>query len=124
VTIAFATAAAVVATTTGVFHSMIGEKLIFTPLEQEEHVGVLNNQRTRSLVRLIWHLPSITWMTIGIAIFVARLNKGNTLLSAIAVVLFAIPATGNLYAYKRLARGNIALALTTGLVLLDLVVNR
>jgi ABC-type phosphate transport system permease subunit len=124
VTIAFAAATAVLATTTGVFHSMIGEKTIFAPLEKEEHAGVLNSQRTRSLVRLIWHMPSITWVTIGFGIFVARLNKGNTLLSAVAIVLFAVPTIGNLYAYKRLARGNIALALTTSLVLLDLVLNQ
>ena len=65
-------------------------------------------------------MPSLTWAVLGIAVFVARLDGGNALLSIVAAIVFGVSGIGNLVALRRPHFGGLMLLVATALTLLDL----
>jgi hypothetical protein len=50
------------------------------------------------IINLIWHLPSFTWSALALAILMARISgSANLPLTAIAIFVFGISGTGNLW---------------------------
>jgi hypothetical protein len=41
-------------------HSWLGEHKVFRPLYAEPQAGMLRDAPTRDVIRIVWHLPSIT----------------------------------------------------------------
>jgi hypothetical protein len=109
---------------TAIGHSLLSERLILRPLEQDSHVRQLLRRSTRRVMRLVFHLPSAAWAVLGVAVVAARLSGGNGLLSLVAALLFAISGIGNLTALRRLHFGGLMLVAAAGLTAADWAVHR
>jgi hypothetical protein len=123
-TIIFAGAAGLLGLATAIGHSLLSERLILRPLEQDSHVRQLLRRSTRRVMRLVFHLPSAAWAVLGVAVVAARLSGGNGLLSLVAALLFAISGIGNLTALRRLHFGGLMLVAAAGLTAADWAVHR
>lgn len=100
-TIAFAASAAVLGLITAVGHSLLSERKILQPLLPGPRTGVLASRGMRDIIRLVFHIPSMVWATLALALVAARLDGGNELLSTVAAVIFAASGIGNLVATRR-----------------------
>ena len=120
-TIAFAAGAAILGVVTAVGHSVISERMILGPLYAGIPGGILKSRATRAIIRAVFHMPSLAWAVLGIAVLVARLDGGNPLLSIVAATLFAASGVGNLAALRRLHFGGLMLVGAAALTLADLM---
>jgi hypothetical protein len=94
---------------------------ILASLYEDERDGAVK----RRIVRLIWHLPSLTWGALALAVLSARLSgSGNTMVTIVAAFIFAVSGTGNLWAHRRPFIGGILLSITAALVATDWLANR
>src|ERR1700730_4731703 len=100
-TIAFAAGAAILGIATAIGHSPISERKILGPLYAGNPGGVLKSRRTRAVIRAVFHMPSIAWAVLGIAVLAARIQGGNPLLSIVAAIIFTASGIGNLAALRR-----------------------
>ncbi len=123
-TIVFAAGAAILGIATAIGHSVIGERKIFPPLYAGSPGGILKSRATRDVLRVVFHLPSLTWAVLGIGVLVARLEGGNPLLGVIAAILFASSGIGNLAALRRPHFGGLMLLAAAALTLADLLQGR
>ena len=119
-TIVFATGVAILGIATAIGHSVIGERKIFPPLYAGNLQGILKSRATRDVLRVVFHMPSLTWAVLGIAVLVARLDGGNALLSIVAAIVFGVSGIGNLVALRRPHFGGLMLLVATALTLMDL----
>lgn len=119
-TIVFATGVAILGIATAIGHSVIGERKIFPPLYAGNLQGILKSRATRDVLRVVFHMPSLTWAVLGIAVLVARLDGGNALLSIVAAIVFGVSGIGNLVALRRPHFGGLMLLVATALTLIDL----
>ena len=103
----------------GALHSTIGERRILRPLYAETQTGILCSRSTQSIVRAVWHLPSLFWATMGIAIYYSRLVGGVPILSFLAAAVFAVSGAANLIALRRPFVGGILLLAASALCLID-----
>jgi hypothetical protein len=103
----------------GMLHSMIGERRILGPLYAETHTGILRPRATQAIIRAVWHLPSIFWAALGIAVYFSRLAGGLPIVSIMAAALFAISGIANLFALRRPFVGGFMLLTTSALCLID-----
>lgn len=110
---------AILGSSIGVLHSTIGERRILRPLYAETQTGILRLRSTQSIVRAVWHLPSLFWATMGIAIYYSRLVGGVPILSFLAATVFAVSGAANLIALRRPFVGGILLLATSALCLID-----
>jgi hypothetical protein len=74
-TIAFAAGAAILGIATAIGHSLISERKILGPLYAGNPGGVLKSHRTRAVIRAVFHMPSIAWAVLGIAVLAAHPGK-------------------------------------------------
>ncbi len=114
-----AASVAILGSTIGILHSMIGERRILGPLYAETQTGILRPRATQAIVRAVWHLPSIVWAVLGIAVYYSRLVGGLPILTFVAAALFAISGAANLIALRRLHMGGLLLLATSALCLID-----
>ncbi len=119
-TIVFATGVAILGIATAIGHSVIGERKIFPPLYAGNLQGILKSRATRDVLRVVFHMPSLTWAVLGIAVLVARLDGGNALLSIVAAIVFGVSGISNLVALRRPHFGGLMLLVATALTLIDL----
>ena len=119
-TIAFAAGAALLGIAGAVGHSVIGERTIFGPLYAGTPVGILRSRPTRAIIRAVFHLPSVVWAVLGIAVLVAHIEGGNRLLDIVAVIVFAVSGIGNLAALRRPHFGGLLMLAAAALTLADL----
>ena len=81
-------------------HSWLGEARVFGPLYARPHDGVLASRAMRDVTRAVWHLPSIAWAAMGVALLVNG-QTPNAPLFAGAIVIFAASGLGNLIALRQ-----------------------
>lgn len=83
-----------------------------------------NNDAKGRIINLIWHLPSVTWGALAFAILIARSSgMANLPLTAVAVFIFGVSGTGNLWAHRKPFIGGILLLVPMSMVLLDWFAN-
>ena len=88
-TIAFAAGAAILGIATAIGHSLISERKILGPLYAGNPGGVLKSRSTRAVIRAVFHMPSIAWAVLGIAVLAARIQGGNPL-GIVAAIIFRL----------------------------------
>jgi hypothetical protein len=120
-TIAFAAGAAILGIATAIGHSLISERKILGPLYAGNPGGVLKSRRTRAVIRAVFHMPTIAWAVLGIAVLAARIQGGNPLLGIVAAIIFTVSGIGNLAALRRPHFGGLMLLGAAGLTLADLM---
>jgi hypothetical protein len=118
-TIALAAWVAILGIAAAIGHSLTGERKILGPLYAGNRDGVLKSRATRAVIRGIFHMPSMVWSVLGIAILAARVEGGNPLLSIVAATIFAASGVGNLVALRRPHIGGLVLVATAALALAD-----
>jgi len=120
-TIAFAAGAAVLGIATAIGHSLISERMILGQLYAGTPGGVLKSRSTRAIIRAVFHMPSLAWAVLGIAVLAARIEGGNQLLSIVALILFTGSGIGNLAALRRPHFGGLMLLGAAALTLADVM---
>jgi hypothetical protein len=120
VTIAFAAGAAILGVAAAIGHSLIGERKILGPLYAGNPGGVLKSRSTRAIIRAVFHMPSLVWAVLGIAVLVAHIEGGNPLLGIVAAILFTGSGIGNLAALRRPHFGGLMMLGAAALTLADL----
>jgi hypothetical protein len=120
-TMAFAAGAALLGVAAAIGHSMISERKILGPLYTGNPEGILKSRSTRAIIRAVFHMPSMAWAVLGIAVLAARIEGGNPLLSIVAATIFAGSGIGNLAALRRPHFGGLMLIGAAALTLADLM---
>jgi len=120
-TIAFATGAAILGIATAIGHSLISERKLLGPLYAGNPGGVLKSRSTRAIIRAVFHMPSMAWAVLGIAVLAARIEGGNPLLSIVAATIFTGSGIGNLAALRRPHIGGLMMLGAAALTLTDLM---
>jgi len=110
---------AVLGIVAGIAHSTLGERYYFRKLALEDQRGVLAPPYARPVIRAVWHLPSVTWALLGLAVLIARMNGGDVLVSMLAGALFAISGAANIAALRMPHIGGLILLAMAGLVAAD-----
>lgn len=105
----YAIIVAVLGLVVAVAHSVLGEKVILGPLYREQTSGLLAARATRDIIRAVFHVPSLVWAGLGIAVLLNRLQSGSDLLPVTAAIIFALSGIGNLAALRRPHPGGLIL---------------
>jgi hypothetical protein len=105
----YAIIVAVLGLVVAVAHSVLGEKVILGPLYREQTSGLLAARATRDVIRAVFHVPSLAWAGLGIAVLLNRLQSGSDLLPVTAAIIFALSGIGNLAALRRPHPGGLIL---------------
>ncbi|CAM3250580.1 MAPEG family protein [Sphingomonas antarctica] len=100
-TIWLAAAVAAIGLFTAVGHSYLSEKNVLRPLFAQEPVGPMRSRATRDVTRVLFHLPSLVWAVLGVAILAARFHGGNLQLSVASALIYAASGIGNLISLRR-----------------------
>ncbi|SIN62138.1 hypothetical protein SAMN02745824_1017 [Parasphingorhabdus marina DSM 22363] len=119
----YASLAAVLGVIVGIAHSVLGERVLLGPLYREVSTGVLANRSSRDIFRAVFHIPSIAWSALGIAVLVNRIQDGGDLLPLTAALVFAISGIGNLAALRRPHPGGLILLAMATAALADIYFN-
>ena len=119
----YASLAAVLGVIVGIAHSMLGERVLLGPLYREASNGVLANRSSRDIFRAVFHIPSIAWSVLGIAVLINRVQGGGDLLPLTAALVFAISGIGNLAALRRPHPGGLILLAMAVAALADIYFN-
>ncbi|MEO9598955.1 hypothetical protein [Parasphingorhabdus sp.] len=90
-------------------HSVISERIILGPLYRERMGGMLAVRTMRDIIRVVFHIPSLAWAGLGIAVLFNRLQSGDDLLPITAAIIFALSGIGNLAALRRPHLGGLIL---------------
>ena len=105
----------------GCVHSSFARNYRLESLYENEREGAVK----RRIITLIWHLPSLTWGALSLAVMAARLSgSGNMLVTILAMFIFAVSGMGNLWAHRRPFIGGVLLLATAALVATDWLANR
>jgi len=104
-------------------HSVLSERVILGPLYRERTDGLLAVRATRDIVRVVFHVPSLAWAGLGIAVLLNRMQSGSDLLPVTAAVIFALSGAGNLAALRRPHPGGILLLVMAVAAIADLWFN-
>lgn len=105
----YAIIVAVLGLIVAVAHSVLGERMILRPLYREQTSGLLAARAMRDIVRAVFHIPSLAWAGLGIAVLLNRLQSGSDLLPLTAAIIFALSGIGNLAALRRPHPGGLIL---------------
>jgi hypothetical protein len=119
-TIIFAAGAAILAVACAIGHSLISERKLLRPLYAEPRSRLFAARTTRDITRVVFHIPSMAWAVLGIAVLTARIEGGNQLLGIVAAIVFAGSGLGNLAALRRLHAGGLMMIGAAALTLADL----
>ena len=112
----YAIIVAVLGVIVAIAHSVLGERVILGPLYREQTTGLLAARATRDILRAVFHIPSLAWGGLGIAVLLNRLQSGSDLLPIVAATIFALSAFANIAALRRPHPGGLillAMAITT-----------
>ena len=107
--IIYAIITAVLGVVVAIAHSVLGEKAILGPLYREQANGLLAARAMRDILRAVFHIPSLAWAGLGIAVLLNRLQSGGDLLPITAAIIFALSGIGNLVALRRPHPGGLIL---------------
>jgi hypothetical protein len=115
--IIFAGALAGLGVSIGIVHSWFAKPFKIGELYPE-------SDEKRRIIGLIWHLPSMTWAGLAIAVFAARLlGVSNLPLTSVAIFLLGVSGLGNLWACRKPDIGGVLLLIATALAAADWFVN-
>lgn len=92
-------------------HSMISERRLLGPLYREPQSGILATKQMQDIFRAVFHMPSLAWAGLGVAVLLNRQQGGTDLLPYVAMIIFALSGAGNLVALRRPHPGGIILLL-------------
>jgi hypothetical protein len=120
VTVAFAAGVAVLGIVGAIGHSLVSERRFLRPLYAEARTGLFAARSARAITRGIFHMPSMVWVVLGLAVLVARVGGGNPLLSIVAAIIFTASGVGNLAALRRPHIGGLLMLGAAALTLVDL----
>jgi ABC-type phosphate transport system permease subunit len=121
VTIGFAISVAFLCVAIGAIHSWFAGQYQLGKLYADDTGRAVK----RRIVTLIWHLPSITWSLLGLAVLLARLTgQSSIILTGLATTIIGFSGAGNLWAHRKPFFGGLLLLATAGLVVLDWIVNQ
>ena len=120
-TIAFAAGAAILGIACAIGHSLISERKFLRPLHAEPRTSPFAARSMRDITRVVFHIPSMAWAVLGIAVLVARMEGGNQLLSIVAAIIFAGSGIGNLAALRRPHAGGLMMIGAAALTLADMM---
>ncbi|MDO9127023.1 MAG: hypothetical protein Q8L94_02790 [Parvibaculum sp.] len=85
----------------GSAHSYLGERKILWRLFAEGNSQALEKGRTRELLRAVWHIPSLAWIVLGLALVHAGLeNRPDGVVAAMAGTVFVLSGVANWMALK------------------------
>ncbi|MBX3489803.1 hypothetical protein [Parvibaculum sp.] len=98
---------------TGIGHSLLGERNVLRPLFAEDASAVLRKGRMRELLRGVWHLPSLTWIVLGLALVQSGLAGNGSAIAATAGTIFVLSGLANWMVLKSFHIGG-AMAVATG----------
>jgi hypothetical protein len=116
-TASFAVAVAVLGPLIGLVHSSFAKSYGLAVLYPDSDVK-------RRIIMLIWHLPSLVWAALALAILMARLSgSANLPMTLVAVFVYGISGLGNLWAHKKPFIGGVLLIFSGLLVSMDWIVN-
>lgn len=119
----YAVLTAVLGVVVGIAHSALGERVLLGPLYQEPTSGVLANRSSRDIIRAVFHIPSIAWSGLAIAVLINRMQDGSDLLPVTAMIIFALSGIGNLAALRRPHPGGLILLTMAAATLADIQFN-
>lgn len=119
----YAIITAVLGIIVAIAHSVLSERVLLGPLFREREDGMLAARAMRDIIRAVFHMPSIAWAGLGIAVLVNRLQAGSDLLPITAAIIFAISGIGNLAALRRPHPGGIILLAMACATLADIWIN-
>ena len=119
-TVAFAAGVAVLGIAGAIGHSLISERRFLRPLYAEPRTGLFAARSARAITRGIFHMPSMVWVVLGLAVLAARVEGGNPLLSIVAAIIFTASGVGNLAALRRPHVGGLLMLGAAALTLVDL----
>ena len=119
-TVAFAAGVAVLGIAGAIGHSLISERRFLRQLYAEPRTGLFAARSARAITRGIFHMPSMVWVVLGLAVLVARVGGGNPLLSIVAAIIFTASGVGNLAALRRPHIGGLLMLGAAALTLVDL----
>ena len=105
----YATIVAALGLIVAIAHSVLGERVILGPLYREQTSGLLAARATRDVIRAVFHVPSLAWAGLSIAVLLNRLQSGSDLLPVTAAIIFALSGIGNLAALRRPHPGGLIL---------------
>ncbi|WP_339688986.1 hypothetical protein [uncultured Parasphingorhabdus sp.] len=105
----YATIAALLGVIVAIAHSVLGELVILGPLYRERTTGLLAARAMRDIIRAVFHIPSLAWAGLGIAVLLNRLQSGSDLLPIVAVIIFALSGVANIAALRRPHPGGVIL---------------
>jgi hypothetical protein len=120
-TIAFAAGAAILSIACAIGHSLISERKFLRPLYAEPRSGVFAARSMRDITRMVFHIPSMAWAVLGMAVLAARIEGGSQLLSIVAAIVFTASGIGNLAALRRPHIGGLLMLGAAALTLADLM---
>jgi hypothetical protein len=120
-TIAFAAGAAILSIACAIGHSLISERKFLRPLYAEPRSGVFAARSMRDITRVVFHIPSMAWAVLGMAVLAARIEGGSQLLSIVAAIVFTASGIGNLAALRRPHIGGLLMLGAAALTLADLM---
>jgi hypothetical protein len=104
----------------GCIHSWFARRYRLGSLYEGERGGDVK----RRIILLLWHLPSLTWALLSLAVLAARLlGHGDLLVTIVAASILAASGAGNLWATRRPFIGGILLLVTAALVVTDRLIN-
>lgn len=119
-TVAFAAGVAVLGIAGAIGHSLISERRFLRPLYAEPRTGLFAARSARAITRGIFHMPSMVWVVLGLAVLAARVEGGNPLLSIVAAIIFTASGVGNLAALRRPHIGGLLMLGAAALTLADM----
>lgn len=119
----YAIVAAVLGVIVAIAHSVLGERVLLGPLYREPSTGVLASRASRDIFRAVFHIPSIAWSALGIAVLVNRIQGGGDLLPVTAAIIFTVSGIGNLAALRRPHPGGLILLAMAAATLADIYFN-
>ncbi len=105
----YAIIVAVLGVIVAIAHSVLGERVILGPLYREQAKGLLATRATRDILRAVFHIPSLAWGGLGIAVLLNRLQSGSDLLPIVAATIFALSGVANIAALRRPHPGGLIL---------------
>lgn len=104
-------------------HSVLSERVLLGPLYRERSDGLLAAKPTRDIIRAVFHMPSLAWAGLAIAVLLNRMQDGSDLLPITAAVIFALSGIGNLVALRRPHPGGLILLAMASLTIADILMN-
>ncbi|QJB70094.1 hypothetical protein [Parasphingorhabdus halotolerans] len=118
---------AIIVATLGVIvavaHSTLSERILLEPLYRERTDGMLAAKPMRDIIRAVFHMPSIAWAGLGIAVMLNRMQDGSDLLPIIAAIIFMLSGIGNLAALRRPHPGGLVLLAMAIATIADIWIN-